>query len=98
MIPGERIHAGREARSEQDGFHGRGKRKRFYRLRATPGEHDEIDKANREAFEEHFRIVKRAWSDDMMDFSGKFWQIPREGTPWDIDATKQWGAGAGGGG
>ena len=60
---------------------------------ATPGEHDEIDKANREAFEEHFRIVKRAWTEDMMDFSGKFWQIPPEGTPWDIDATKQWGAG-----
>ena len=29
----------------------------------------------------------------MMDFSGKFWQIAPEGTPWDSDATKQWGAG-----
>ena len=60
---------------------------------ATPGQHDEIDKANREAFEEHFQIVKRAWTEDMMDFDGKFWKIPPEGTPWDIEATKQWGAG-----
>ncbi len=60
---------------------------------ATPGEHDAIDEANRAAFEEHFRIVKRAWTEDMFDFQGKYWQIPPEGTPWDIDATKQWGSG-----
>ena len=28
-----------------------------------------------------------------MDYQGKYWQIPPEGTPWDIDATRQWGAG-----
>ena len=60
---------------------------------ATPGEHDEIDKANREAFEEHFRIIKRAWAQDMLEFHGKFWQIPPEGTPWTIEATRQWGRG-----
>jgi alkanesulfonate monooxygenase SsuD/methylene tetrahydromethanopterin reductase-like flavin-dependent oxidoreductase (luciferase family) len=59
----------------------------------TPGQHDEIDQANREAFEEHFRIVKQAWTEDMMTFRGKYWQIPPEGTPWEIEATKQWGAG-----
>ncbi len=31
---------------------------------ATPGEHDAIDEANREAFEEHFAIVKRAWTEE----------------------------------
>ena len=60
---------------------------------ATPGQHDEIDQANREAFEEHFQIVKRAWTDDMLEFRGKFWQIPPDGTPWTIDATRQWGSG-----
>ena len=60
---------------------------------ATPGEHDDIDQANREAFEEHFRIIKRAWAEDMLEFQGKFWQIPPEGTPWTIEATKQWGSG-----
>ncbi|MGB2693696.1 MAG: LLM class flavin-dependent oxidoreductase, partial [Dehalococcoidia bacterium] len=60
---------------------------------ATPGQHDEIDAANRAAFEEHFQILKRAWTEDMIDFEGKYWHIPPEGTPWDIDATRQWGAG-----
>jgi alkanesulfonate monooxygenase SsuD/methylene tetrahydromethanopterin reductase-like flavin-dependent oxidoreductase (luciferase family) len=63
---------------------------------ATPGQHDEIDAANRAAFEEHFQIVKRAWTEPMMDFQGKYWQIPPEGTPWSIEATKQWGAGVDG--
>lgn len=60
---------------------------------ATPGQHDEIDAANRAAFEEHFRIIKQCWTEDMMSFKGKYWQIPVEGTPWDIEATRLWGAG-----
>jgi alkanesulfonate monooxygenase SsuD/methylene tetrahydromethanopterin reductase-like flavin-dependent oxidoreductase (luciferase family) len=60
---------------------------------ATPGEHDAIDQANRAAFEEHFQIIKRAWTEDMLDFQGRYWQIPPEGTPWSLDATKQWGTG-----
>ncbi len=60
---------------------------------ATPGEHDAIDAANRAAFEEHFRIIKAAWTQDMMSYSGKYWQIPVEGTPWDIEATRRFGAG-----
>ena len=60
---------------------------------ATPGEHDLIDAANRAAFEEHFRIIKSAWTEDMMSFKGKYWQVPVEGTPWDIEATRRYGAG-----
>jgi alkanesulfonate monooxygenase SsuD/methylene tetrahydromethanopterin reductase-like flavin-dependent oxidoreductase (luciferase family) len=60
---------------------------------ATPGQHDAIDAANRAAFEEHFRIIKRAWTEPMLDFQGKYWQVPPDGTPWDLDATRQWGAG-----
>ncbi len=60
---------------------------------ATPGQHDEIDRANRMAFEEHFRIIKRAWTEDMLSYQGKYWQIPAEGTPWDIQATRDWGRG-----
>jgi alkanesulfonate monooxygenase SsuD/methylene tetrahydromethanopterin reductase-like flavin-dependent oxidoreductase (luciferase family) len=63
---------------------------------ATPGQHDEIDQANREAFEEHFGIIKRAWTEDMLEFRGKYWQIPPEGTPWQIEATRTWGAGVDG--
>ena len=60
---------------------------------ATPGEHDEIDAANRAAFEEHFRIVKQAWTEDFLSYEGDYWQIPPAGTPWDLDATRQWGGG-----
>ncbi len=60
---------------------------------ATPGQHDAIDQANREAFEEHFRIIKRAWTEDMLRFEGKYWQVPPQGTPWTLDATAQWGRG-----
>jgi len=60
---------------------------------AIPGEHDAIDQANRQAFEEHFRIIKRAWTEDMLHFEGAYWRIPTEGTPWTIEATKLWGAG-----
>ena len=64
---------------------------------ATPGEHDAIDAANRAAFEEHFRIIKECWTQDMVEYRGKYWQVPVEGTPWDIEATRQWGAGVEGG-
>jgi alkanesulfonate monooxygenase SsuD/methylene tetrahydromethanopterin reductase-like flavin-dependent oxidoreductase (luciferase family) len=62
---------------------------------ATPGQHDAIDQANRAAFEEHFRIIKAAWTEDMLSYQGKYWQIPVQGTPWDIEATRKWGAGVG---
>ena len=60
---------------------------------ARPGDHDAIDAANRAAFEEHFQIIKRAWTEDMMSYQGDAWQIPPDGTPWDIEATRLYGAG-----
>jgi alkanesulfonate monooxygenase SsuD/methylene tetrahydromethanopterin reductase-like flavin-dependent oxidoreductase (luciferase family) len=60
---------------------------------ATPGEHDAIDAANRAAFEEHFRIIKKAWTEDMLAYQGRYWNIPPAGTPWEIEATRLWGAG-----
>ncbi len=60
---------------------------------AAPGQHDAIDQANREAFEEHYRIIKRAWSESLISDAGPFWQIPPPETPWDLDATRQWGSG-----
>ena len=64
---------------------------------ALPHRHDEIDATNRAAFEECFRIVKKAWTEPMLDYDGRFWKVPvggREGgTPWTLEATEQWGAG-----
>src|SRR5262252_4667132 len=39
---------------------------------ALPHQHDEIDAANREAFEESFRIIKAAWQDGMLDYHGRY--------------------------
>lgn len=60
---------------------------------ALPHEHDEIDAANRAAFEECFRIVKAAWTEDLLSYDGRYWRIPVEGTPWDLEATAAYGAG-----
>ena len=62
---------------------------------ATPGEHDEIDRANRAAFEEGYRVIKQAWTQDMLEYRGRYWQAPVEGTPWDLEVTRTLGAGVG---
>ncbi len=64
---------------------------------ALPDQHDEIDAANREAFEENFQLIKKCWSQDMISVKGKYWSAPREGTPWDIPATNMYGKGIEGG-
>ncbi len=64
---------------------------------ALPNQHDEIDAANRAAFEESFRIIKKAWTEPMLDYQGKYWRIPAGETPWEIEATLNWGAGVEGG-
>ena len=60
---------------------------------ALPHQHDEIDAANRAAFEECYQIIKRAWTEDMLDVDGRYWRVPVGETPWTLESTKQWGAG-----
>src|SRR5271157_6144394 len=60
---------------------------------AQPHQHDEIDAANREAFEECFRIIKLAWTEEMLSYQGRYWRIPPGETPWDLEATRLWGRG-----
>ncbi len=60
---------------------------------ATPHEHDAIDEANREAFEECYRLIKRAWTEDLLDFEGKYWRVPAGPTPWELEATRTMGGG-----
>jgi alkanesulfonate monooxygenase SsuD/methylene tetrahydromethanopterin reductase-like flavin-dependent oxidoreductase (luciferase family) len=58
---------------------------------AQPHQHDEIDAANRAAFEECFRIIKAAWTQDLLSYQGKYWRVPPGETPWPIEATAKWG-------
>src|SRR5262245_28580850 len=60
---------------------------------ALPHQHDEIDAANRAAFEECFRIIKQAWTDDLLAHQGRYWRIPPGETPWELEATRRYGAG-----
>ena len=60
---------------------------------ASPLENDAIDEANRAAFEECFTIIKKAWTEDMLNYQGKYWRIPPQGTPWNIEFTDKYGAG-----
>jgi alkanesulfonate monooxygenase SsuD/methylene tetrahydromethanopterin reductase-like flavin-dependent oxidoreductase (luciferase family) len=60
---------------------------------AQPHQHDEIDAANREAFEECFAIIKKAWTDEMLSYQGRYWRIPPGATPWTLEATRLWGRG-----
>ena len=64
---------------------------------ALPHQHDEIDNANRLAFEENLKIIKKCWTEEMLTFDGKFWKIPPGPTPWTLDTTEKWGKGAEGG-
>src|SRR5437879_5863776 len=60
---------------------------------ALPHQHDAVDEANRAAFEECFRIVKQAWSEDLLSYEGRYWRIPPGPTPWDLESTRRYGAG-----
>ncbi len=60
---------------------------------ALPHQHDAIDDANRLAFEECFQIVKRAWTEDWLDYQGRYWRIPPGETPWTLETTAKWGGG-----
>jgi len=60
---------------------------------ALPHEHDAIDAANRAAFEEGFRVVKEAWTKDLLSVDGRYWRVPAGETPWSLEATARYGAG-----
>ena len=60
---------------------------------ALPHQHDAVDEANRAAFEECFRIIKQAWSADLLSYEGRYWRIPPGATPWDLESTRRYGAG-----
>jgi len=60
---------------------------------ALPHQHDAVDEANRAAFEECFRIIKQAWTADLLSYEGRYWRVPPGATPWDLESTRRYGAG-----
>jgi len=52
---------------------------------ATTSDQSDVDKHNREAFEEVYQILKLAWAEKPFRFKGKYYEYPspfEEGTPW----------------
>ena len=60
---------------------------------ALPHQHDAVDAANRAAFEECFQIIKRAWTEELLTYDGRYWRVPAGATPWEMDYTDRFGAG-----
>jgi alkanesulfonate monooxygenase SsuD/methylene tetrahydromethanopterin reductase-like flavin-dependent oxidoreductase (luciferase family) len=56
---------------------------------------EEADRHNREVFEELFKVVKLAWTDEPFSFKGRYYQVPfpAEGFEWlPAEATARYGA------
>ena len=47
-----------------------------YRVSAATMDGSEVDLMNREVFEEVFDIIKLAWTEDAIEYNGKYYQIP----------------------
>jgi len=60
---------------------------------ALPHQHDAVDAANRAAFEECFAIIRKAWTEDLLDYQGRYWKVPAGETPWTLEASQTYGAG-----
>ncbi len=65
----------------------------LYHIQGTASDQSDVDRINREAYEEHYRIIKKAWTSDVFSYSGKYWQVPPPGIPWSHDATARVGRG-----
>jgi len=67
-----------------------------HHVAATASDQSDVDRVNREAYEEFYKIIKLAWTRDLFSYAGKYWRIPPEGgIPWSHDATGRVGGGMG---
>jgi len=55
---------------------------------ANDPEFAEHDRINRELFNEHYAIIRRAWGDSLFRHRGEHWQLPPDGIAWDHPATR----------
>jgi|GEM_PF-111486 len=60
---------------------------------ATDPQREEHDRINRELFEEHYRIIRAAWENNLLTYQGKHWQIPPPGIWWKHPATLRYAPG-----
>ena len=65
-----------------------GQKMNAYATQPTDPEFAEHDKINRELFNEHYQIIRRAWSESLFRHEGEHWKLPPSGVLWDHPATQ----------
>ncbi|MDQ0938389.1 LLM class flavin-dependent oxidoreductase [Streptomyces sp. V1I1] len=60
---------------------------------AAPSDRSEVDLRNRRLFEEHWAIMKKAWTELLFSHEGKHWKIPPAGLDFDYPAIREFGGG-----
>lgn len=67
-----------------------------YGVGATFSDKTSADERNRQLFNEHYQIIRKAWSSETFSYKGDIWNIPPEGLEFNAhDAVKQYGRGMG---
>ncbi|NNL86832.1 MAG: LLM class flavin-dependent oxidoreductase [Myxococcales bacterium] len=65
-----------------------GQKMNAYATQPTDPEFEEHDRINRELFNEHYAIIRRAWSEPLFRHEGQHWRLPPPGIVWDHPATQ----------
>ncbi|MGE0370622.1 MAG: LLM class flavin-dependent oxidoreductase [Gammaproteobacteria bacterium] len=66
-----------------------GQKLNAYPTAATDPEFKEHDRINRELFNEHYEIVRKAWRESLFRHQGAHWQLPPPNVAWDHPASRE---------
>lgn len=61
-------------------------------LGAATSDKSEKDEMNRQAFQESVQIIKKLWTEDTIQFKGRYWNIPHNVSNWQWGPTDAWGS------
>lgn len=65
-----------------------GQKMNAYPTAATDPEFEKHDRINRELFNDHYEIVRKAWTQRVFDHHSEHWQIPPANVSWNHPATR----------
>ena len=65
----------------------------IYGVGGTMSDQSETDQRNRQLFEDHFQIMKKAWTERTFTHKSDTWTIPPENLDFDHQAIRDYGAG-----
>ncbi|MGE0487492.1 MAG: aldolase/citrate lyase family protein [Gammaproteobacteria bacterium] len=65
-----------------------GQKLNAYPTAATDPEFEAHDRINRELFNAHYAIIRKAWTEPLFSHQGRHWQIPPPNVAWNHPATR----------